>query len=61
MEQIIDGPGEYNRLREANEEQFVKIRQKLLSNVSIIVLKWYKILQDQLFHEVKKLGARKEQ
>ena len=61
IEQIIDGSGEYNKLREANAEQFLKIRQKLMSNVSIIVLKWYKIVQDRLFHEVKKLGAGKKE
>ena len=60
MEQIIDESGEYNKLKEANEEQFMKIRQKLMLNVSIIVLKWYKIVQDRLFYEVKKLGATKK-
>jgi hypothetical protein len=60
MEQIIDESGEYNKLKEANEEQFTKIRQKLMLNVSIIVLKWYKIVQDRLFYEVKKLGATKK-
>lgn len=47
---MIDGCGEYNKLRASNSEQFEKIRQKLMGNASIIVLKWYKILQDQLFN-----------
>jgi len=35
------------------------MKQKLISNASIIVLKWYKLLQDQLYNEVKSLGTKK--
>lgn len=53
MAQIIDSEEECIRLKSINSSQFEKIRQKLVSNVSIVILKWYKILQDQLYNEVK--------
>lgn len=60
MLSILNGEEKYLQLKSANESQFERIKEKLVSNISIIVLKWSKIIQDKLYNEVKNISSNKE-
>lgn len=56
MEEILRSE-EYVRFKEVDEEGFERIRERLVSNVSIMVLKWSKTIQDRLYNEVRSIAS----
>lgn len=46
---ILNSESRYREMRLRDEGQFERVKEKVLANTSVIVLKWYKTLQDQLY------------